>query len=350
MSHVKCPVPFTTLILNPDGRVGSCRELSNHHIVGNIFEQTLAEIWNGEKMRSWRREFLEGTYETCATTMHERACHLSASVRHLEQWTTYKEVQEGYPIRISPDFNGQCNLECNMCDVWQLPNGLYDQNDFWEMAIKNIFPYLKVLEPLSGEPFIQKDNYRLLKIMADINPECEWHFTTNAHWKMTDTIRNYLDGVNLQSVMISLDSLDPQNYARIRKKGRLSVVLKCIDEIIAYRKQRMTKGLNHFVIRIAMTVQSNNWHEVNSMANYVAQLDDVEMSYQKTIGGEYYQGDEILELDKLPLEKRKEIIHFFIEKTSTLCLQNLREVLLPLLYSFAENDQKKYKLLLSSRA
>jgi len=54
-----CRMPFRRLAIFADGRVAPCCSLySNNVIVGNINEQSLKEIWDGEKINTLREELL----------------------------------------------------------------------------------------------------------------------------------------------------------------------------------------------------------------------------------------------------------------------------------------------------
>jgi len=56
-----CHYPFDTLAIWSDGNVGPCCAYQGKNIpVGNIREQTLQEIWHGEKMQRLRKQHREG--------------------------------------------------------------------------------------------------------------------------------------------------------------------------------------------------------------------------------------------------------------------------------------------------
>src|SRR5690606_40522164 len=74
-----CPVPFTTIILEPDGKVGLCRNKGNDFPVGTLSFDSIEEIWdirNSEKARKWRREFIEGKHEICKNEVAYRKCNM----------------------------------------------------------------------------------------------------------------------------------------------------------------------------------------------------------------------------------------------------------------------------------
>lgn len=336
-----CPMPFSTLILNPDGRVGFCRERTNNDIIGNIKEQSLMEIWNGEAIRKVRREFLSGKIETCCEQIRDRRCFEQnfnqAILPHIE----FSEYQKNPPIRLSPDFNGQCNLQCVMCNIWQLPNGLYDELDFWKNAEKDIFPNLLMLDPLAGEPFIQKDFYRLLDIMAKINPDCVWRFTTNLHWEFNDKIKKTLDNVkNIFGFICSIDAFTPETYHRIRQPGHLEIVHKCLDQLIQYRRERIIRlgPQQKFGITVAMALQRDNWHEAPDFMRWAHAL-GVEPGLQ----GVYFP--EPLSIFKIPsLEKRKEILDFLISEMDFRDLIHIYRITTPLAATMPPELEHEYKM------
>lgn len=61
--EVLCPLPFTDFYIRSDGNVGlCCNDALGHTIVGNVEEQSLSDIWFGEKMRRIREAVKEGRY------------------------------------------------------------------------------------------------------------------------------------------------------------------------------------------------------------------------------------------------------------------------------------------------
>ncbi len=55
-----CPQPFYMLQLNPDGKVVSCCAMETAFEAGDVWEESLFDIWNGEKLRQFRRQQLLG--------------------------------------------------------------------------------------------------------------------------------------------------------------------------------------------------------------------------------------------------------------------------------------------------
>jgi radical SAM protein with 4Fe4S-binding SPASM domain len=263
-----CLVPFTTLILEPDGKVGICRHKGSNFPIGHIQKNTIAEIWNGEKARRWRREFLEGKPVFCATEVRHQHCHHCPENNKLLDYIELAEIQTQPILKLTANFNGKCNLQCQMCDIWQLPNGLYDTINFWGPAKKDIFPHLKEVDLLSGEPFIQTDTYRLINEITEVNSSCQWIFTTNVHWKLTEKIKMHLDKIHIRNIILSVDSFDPNIYKKIRYPGKLDFVLKNIDAFLVYNEERKKQGRNEIRFVLNFLTQKDNWHEIRTAIEY----------------------------------------------------------------------------------
>ncbi len=264
-----CPVPFTTLFPTKNGSIGCCRNKWHHH-VGNIEEQSLREIWNGEEIRKWRREFLTGDIRICKQEMKERSCHLQyqKNLNHITQNLHYAEVMDSSARRLSLSLNGKCNLKCIMCLVWTGQNGKYDTTQFWEEGEKYIFPHLHEIDMLSGEPFVQRDTYRLIDIMSKVNPECAWTFTTNAHWIFNKTIEKYLNKIKIKLMVISIDSLKVETFAKIRRGGKLQTVLRNVKKIEQYNRDKILNGKNPFEISMNFVIQKANWKELKELIEF----------------------------------------------------------------------------------
>ncbi len=333
-----CAVPFSTLIFNSWGNVGGCRELGNEHHLGDAREQTWEEIWNGEKARAWRREFLTDNVQTCKEAQLHRKCHKVPWTQELTPHIDLAEVQTKPPSRISPDFNGQCNLRCPMCDIWKLPNGLYDKLGFWESAEKNLFPFLKQVDPLSGEPFIQKDTFRLMDIMGRVNPTAEWRITTNAHWKLTPLIKEKMDKINVFGISVSLDAVSQEVYGSVRERGDISVPLKTIDDLLAYREDREKRGLSKFYVDINMTVQKDNWHEMGDLVKLALSKKDVNPLIQLL-----YRPPNMSILNYDEAERMK-ILNYCFEKLDWEVLKYCRRVVVALLDSLPPSELRESRM------
>jgi cyclic pyranopterin phosphate synthase len=256
-----CFYPFMQLLLQPNGVVSPCC-WNQSVILGQIPKDKLGDVWNGETLQALRKEFLDGKPRTCDMQMRHIGCH-RASRRYSYDGLELTQVQAKGPRRLDVRLNGRCNLQCVMCDVWQQPNGLYDESDFWKIGPTQIFPFLLEMDVLGGEPFVQSDTYKLIDMISAVNQKCSWAFVTNGHYKFTDAIRSRLDKITIRWMQVSLDSVNAATYSRVRVNGELARVLATIDELVEYRAQRAAKR-RPFHLTISMCVQQLNWREIGA--------------------------------------------------------------------------------------
>lgn len=253
-----CPIPFLQLQLSPLGSVSACC-FSGEYKVGDIENETIEQIWNGEIIQQWREEFLTGNVKICESAIKNFGCQ--KNYKHLINLVEYSPVQEKMPQRLDLRLNGKCNLECVMCDVWTQPNGLYDKSDLWQIGPEKIFPYLKEVDMLGGEPFIQKDTFKFIDQVSKVNQDCTWGFITNCHYRVSKQLKETLATLKLRHVHLSMDAISAQTYAQIRLKGDFERVLETVHEFIEIRDAREKEGRG-FALFASMCVQRGNWHEL----------------------------------------------------------------------------------------
>lgn len=330
-----CLVPFTTLILEPDGNVGVCRHKGCDFPVGNLKEQTLDEIWNGKKIIEWRKEFLSGNVKICHDEVRYRKCHLCPEYNKLLEHTSFTEFQNGPILRLGANFNGKCNLKCIMCNVREKPNGFYDNPKFWSMLEKEILPHLKEIDLLSGEPFIQRDTYKLIEITSRVNPSCQWTLTTNAHWKFNKFVREHLDKIQIKNIIISIDAATEKTYSKIRVGGTFSKVIKTIEDIINYNDTRTKQGKKEFGPRLNFLTQKDNWQELGMFLS---------LSKEKNIRPfvTYLYEPAKFSLATFNQAKRREVLDFYIKTLSKNELKLSMRVIMPLIDTFETKIKKLY--------
>lgn len=259
-----CYLPFVQLLLQPNGTISPCCWAQDIEL-GTVPKDKLEEIWNGEKIRELRREFLSGNPVTCRTRMRHIGCHRFNRGPYTKN-PDLSEIQVVGPRRLDVRLNGRCNLQCVMCDVWKQPNGKFDNSDFWTKGPSQIFPYLMELDVLGGEPFVQADTYRLIDEVSKVNDLCTWAFVTNGNYNFKP-IRKRLEKIKLRWLMVSLDSVVPETYAKIRKGGVLQRTLETIDGLSEFNDE-LRRENRDFDFSISMCVQQANWQEIEQFFIY----------------------------------------------------------------------------------
>lgn len=261
-----CIVPFTNIILNPEGDISICRQKGTKHIVGSLKNNTIEEIWNNDYLKKWRSEFLNGDINICKNEIQSDACHIGSGSYFYIDKAQIDIVQDNLPIKLTANFNGKCNLKCKMCDVWTLSNGFYDRINYWEELNTKFFPYIQEVEMLSGEPFIQNDTWKLISQISKINPMCIWSFTTNAHYELTNEMKSELDKIEIKNIIVSIETLNEKKYEKIRIGGRLDRVKKTISQFNQYNESRSPES--KISLNIHFLVLKDNLDEIDDVIKF----------------------------------------------------------------------------------
>ena len=108
MSNQKfCQNPWNCLELNNDGKCFFCNPcFSNFNMIGNIFEDDIDEIWNGEKAQKFRQDVLEKKYTYC----NYDNCNGNKS-----DVLIYKSLIAPYPKYINVGYDYTCAQRCIIC-------------------------------------------------------------------------------------------------------------------------------------------------------------------------------------------------------------------------------------------
>lgn len=337
-----CVMPFVNIILEPTGEIGLCRHKGTEFTFGNVRDHSIDEIWSSPKVQAWREGHINGDAQVCKNELVDQKCNLCPELNTLLPKAEILNTKNPQILRLTANLNGKCNLQCQMCHVWKLPNGFYTEENFWIPARERFFKDILEVDMLSGEPFIQADTYRLIKEVSSVNSACKWTFTTNLHWKLTDEVKNHLNKIEIKNIIASIDSLKPDVYKKIRHPGDLDFVLKNLDAMIEYQTERQSVGKSELNIRINFLVQKDNWAEVKSMINFC---------FEKKVTPFItflYEPSPFCLLD-LTSQERVKILEFYFETLNREELLLTQRILKPLIRSLDQFDYAYFMNMLHER-
>ena len=243
-----CNAPFSQILLSPTGRTHPCC----YHFGADLGSATgdLQSVWNGPRIKNLRQEFLSGKPKTCKSRINNLACY--KDFEHLSPDIAYDIHQDNPPKRLDLRLNGMCNLRCVMCDVWEQPNGLHDHGFIWKEGASHIFPYLKEVDILGGEPFIQKDTFRLIDEIHGCNKDCWFSFITNAQFLNSIRVEKILQRIKVKRIQISMDAASEATFKVIRRGG---------DWQRFHSNLKMLAGINSKTI-VSFCALKQNWREI----------------------------------------------------------------------------------------
>lgn len=198
-----------------------------------------------------------------------------------------------------------CNLNCGYCmpedggSCCNCKNNL-STDEFVEIAAAAAELGIKKLRITGGEPLVRSDIVELVRRISEIEGIEDISMTTNA--TLLAPVAKDLYDAGIRRINISLDTTDPEKYARITRGGKLSDAVEGI-------RAAMAAGMNPVKLN-AVLMGGINDDEIEALAqltvNYPVELRFIELmpiGNTRALGKDAYIPNSVV-LEKLPeLEK-----------------------------------------------
>tara|TARA_E500000318_G_scaffold111926_2_gene132710 strand:+ start:137 stop:1462 length:1326 start_codon:yes stop_codon:yes gene_type:complete len=258
ISKTFCALPWAHMHVWPEGKTYTCCLADNDHVLGNVEDMTLEEMWNVPLQKSIRKDMLEGKEPATCRKCYSQERNNIKSMRTAANIMLEKHIDR-FIETTQPDghsdefkllywdfrFSNICNFKCRMCggslsSKWfedeknifgttSLPKALIHVND---ISKKNIYEYLdEFIEEVEevyfagGEPLLMDEHYMILERLIKVgNTKCRIRYNTNfsfikyKKWDLFELWRNFTehDPHNVQ-IFASIDTFG--KYAEYSRKG-----------------------------------------------------------------------------------------------------------------------------------
>ncbi|MBR9918965.1 radical SAM protein [bacterium] len=150
---------------------------------------------------------------------------------------------KGMPVAISIEPTTSCNLRCPECPsglrAFTRPTGML-QTDLNKKVIdelKNELTYITYY--FQGEPYLNKDFTEMVKYASDHNIYTAT--STNAHYLNDENCKQTVES-GLKKLIISIDGIDQDSYAKYRIGGKLDKVLEGTRNMVRWKKEMKSKS------------------------------------------------------------------------------------------------------------
>lgn len=249
-----------------DGKVRMCG-WSNYYI-GNLAENTIEEIWNGELAQRFRESMLDGSYRYC----NHSKCPYCANDQ-LDNMLVDYEVPR-MPTFCSLSYQLQCNYTCKFCRKEHYVPCDCEKDNYIkiEKEVKKMMPYLKTLSSNGAGEFFCSDSIIRLIRESDINSDTQVLLETNGslfnqeNWAKIEKLGRH----NLQ-VSVTVHSFNEATYQFLSGTG--ISVNQVIDNLKFISKLRKERIINKF--EIATVICERNFREMPAFVQKC--LDDFDM-------------------------------------------------------------------------
>jgi MoaA/NifB/PqqE/SkfB family radical SAM enzyme len=273
---VLCHAPFVSLNFDQTGRVTACC-YNRDYVLGTYPQQTLQDIWTGPAAAALREAFLTGAHapgcDVCFDQLRGRNFP-GVLMRNFDRFSVGQPPAgtgpQGPPLVLEFEISNTCNLECVMCGGhWSsairerreklppLPNP-YDGRFIDQ--IEALLPSVVFARFLGGEPFLITRYIEIWDRMRRLSPSAEISITTSAA-TVPDRPRRLLEDLRAH-IVVSLDSVDPETYERIRRNARFDQVLANLEDLHDYTRRKGTS------LSIACCPMIENWRTLGALVDF----------------------------------------------------------------------------------
>ena len=220
-----CYAPLTSMYFDQLGQVRACCQ-NTGHLLGDVTQSSLREIWDGGSVRQLRGALREGDFglgcDFCSWQVNEASVEGSFARWYDELPAT--RAQPRWPVQLEFAVTNTCNLQCVMCNgglssaIRRHREGrppmapAYDDAFFEEL--QDFLPHLHRAQFKGGEPFLCPENWRIWDELLRTGDRPELCVTTNGTvWSRS--VERYVRELSMD-VMISVDAVDPATLEAIR--------------------------------------------------------------------------------------------------------------------------------------
>lgn len=277
-----CNEPFIHSEISPNGDVRLCCDSWHPKVVGNIFDNTLEEIWVNEEAFKVRQTINEQTYDYCKLDVCPK-------YKQNKLKSTPQKVTTVLPKVLKFSFDDSCNLNCPSCRIEKIQykknSKEYKNSAYILESIKKSYYSLGTDQETyfvitgSGDPF-GGDVFRNFLYNLDGNkiPKIKIFFLTNGVM-MTPKVLNKITKIhkNIYGINIGVDAFHKKTYETLRQGGNFDILLNNIDNL------HRCKSLDHVKVSYTFVVQNQNFKEVIKFANWILSIPKATVRFTKLL-------------------------------------------------------------------
>ena len=246
-----CPLPFAGAIVNTDGSVQCCS--ISKEFLGNVNKQSLQEILTtSPKLKQIRRDMLDNKFpNNCSDCYVKEQHHKTTNFDNISNRLYHMKILKDSPFKLYKDehkfelqqmdlrWRNTCNFACVYCDpvfssVWAKFEGVPDKMtnksmDETFLFVKQNIKNLKTIYMAGGEPFLIKENLKIIDLIKKENPDLLLRINTNLSI-LTPKIYNQLKELKNVHWIVSAEATGKKfNY--IRWPGNYQTLMQNIKKI-----------------------------------------------------------------------------------------------------------------------
>ena len=261
-----CKNPFVFLEIHNGGNIVPCCSdfLKYKAPAGNIGEQNLDEIWNGEIYTDLRQRVLNGDYSMCNRDI---CCTYTPC--------TEEEIPADYmkgPKELKVSYDMECNYHCITCRdtiITDTPEEMTLYENVYLPKIKKIIKNVEVVDLLGfGDALFSRHSMHLITELVKEYPQIKFHLHTNGFLLDEKNITELGIKNNIGGISVSIDAVNRETYRKILRTDAFDRVMKNVELMSEWKRQGKIGW-----ITINFVVHLMNYKEMPDFVKLAQKLD-----------------------------------------------------------------------------
>lgn len=248
-----CTYPFESAQISMEGDVYvCCPPWCRSYSFGNIYKQSFDEIWNGQRAKDFRKQFINEDYKFCDLNLCVKDC--SKTIVPTE--TAPK------PKTFIFCYDATCNVKCIFCRSCHQKQDLSYFNDNMDNIINDMLENAEnVVLSGVGEALFSPHSRKLIKRISEIFPDIKFSLISNGILCDEENLKELGIINKLISVTISLHAVNKETYDKLVINGNFDKVKENLKFISTLKQNRK---LDNFILNFVV-----NAYNYKEMADYI---------------------------------------------------------------------------------
>ena len=281
---VPCHFPWSSIYVSPNGDVRHCCA-TNLTKLGNLSEQSIEEIWNGDLYQMVREKVAAGDFDGAYCNSNCEGLRTGEGYPWMERTdgspgvvsneeaavSSFEKGQkkaDHLPTQLHIEFSDNCNFRCVMCFYeFKPPYHFVPEDAVTQLREMSSFATHVVL--MGGEVFMNKNDLKFID-SYDAPDGASMGFVTNASYlsdEMIDRIRKF----KRMGMQISIDGTVKEVFEKVRVRGKWEEVDANIRRVVRAANELGKEGYE-WNIHLAYVVMGSNLSNLAHSVEYAVDL------------------------------------------------------------------------------
>lgn len=264
---MSCKFPFSYIEIFPNGDVyPCCPEYCYYYCLGNIFKQSLEDIWYGEKAVALRNRLLLQDYTVCNFSQ----CFKDViDILPPDEQPSLDSLPP-LPLAVKFSHDKECNCSCITCRDTPQRASQEELDSLNEKIETHFLPLLRNAKVVclsgAGDPLYSRHSRHLIRRIAETYPDIHFVLHTNGQL-CTPTLFDELGILHrISQVQISIHAATKTTYEHIVRGGSFAKLMSNLSYLRDCLNKNSLRKLDLFFV-----VQSLNVLEIEQAAEIARQ-------------------------------------------------------------------------------